>query len=357
MGSKHIYLGKMLLDKRLFCNTIKRKFELYGVRCYTRGTENIMNVFDRKAKRLQRDRSTTLPNFAESQFIKEEVGYRTYDRILDIKREFDVGVDLGCGLGYVSRHVLKDTIKLLYQCEMSEKLLRRAEVSPEVPTHKLIVDEEFLPFKDNSLDIVFSSLSLHWVNDLPGCFKAVQKSLKPDRPFIGCMFGGDTLFELRVSLQLAEQELQGGISPHVSPFTDARDLGNLLTRAGFNLLTIDVDEIQTSYDDILSLMMDLKGMAENNCVWTRRPMLHRKTIELAEKNYREMYSGEEGLKATFQFLNFIGWSPDPSQPKPLQRGSAEFSLKDIDKLDELTKEVNSRKGGQLNKGLDPKKDK
>lgn len=45
------------------------------------------------------------------------------------------------------------------------------------------------------------------------------------------------------------------------------------------------------------------------------------------------------------------------QPKPLQRGSAEFSLKDIDKLDELTKEVNSRKGGQLNKGLDPKKDK
>ena len=73
MGSKHIYLGKMLLDKRLFCNTIKRKFELYGVRCYTRGTENIMNVFDRKAKRLQRDRSTTLPNFAESQFIKEEV--------------------------------------------------------------------------------------------------------------------------------------------------------------------------------------------------------------------------------------------------------------------------------------------
>lgn len=41
------------------------------------------------------------------------------------------------------------------------------------------------------------------------CCEQVQKSLKPDRPFIGSMFGGDTLFELRVSLQLAEQELQG----------------------------------------------------------------------------------------------------------------------------------------------------
>ncbi|XP_061167811.1 arginine-hydroxylase NDUFAF5, mitochondrial-like [Saccostrea echinata] len=347
---------KTSLEKHLFLNTLKRKRELSAQRCYTKQTENIMNVFDRKAKRLQRDRSTKMPNFEDSQFIKEEIGYRTYDRLLDIKREFDVGVDLGSGLGYVSRHILKDTIKTLYQCELSEKLLRKAQVSPEVPTHKLIVDEEYLPFKENSLDVIVSSLSLHWVNDLPGCFKAAQKALKPDCPFIGSMFGGDTLFELRVSLQLAEQEVQGGISPHISPFTDVRDLGNLLNRAGFTMLTIDIDEIKTTYENMLSLMLDLKGMAENNCVWERRPMLHRKTIELAEKKYKEMYNTEEGLQATFQIVNFIGWSPHPSQPKPLQRGSAKFSLKDIDKIDELNKEVKSLTE-ELDKELNPKNDK
>ena len=36
----------------------------------------------------------------------------------------------------------------------------------------------------------------------------------------------------------------------------------------------------------------------------------------------EMYSGEEGLKATFQFLNFIGWSPDPSQVNHKVNGQA-----------------------------------
>lgn len=355
MGSRNLCQLKTRLERHFLRNVLKRKFG-HSHQCYSKKDENIMNVFDRKAKRLQRDRSTTLPNFEESQYVKEEIGYRTYDRLLDIKREFDVAVDLGCGLGYVSRHITKDTAKLIYQCEMSEKLLKRAEVSPEVPTHKLVVDEEFLPFKDKSLDVVVSSLSLHWVNDLPGCFKAVQKSLKPDRPFIGSMFGGDTLFELRVSLQLAEQELQGGISPHISPFTDVRDLGNLLNRAGFTMLTIDVDEVKSSYDDMLSLMMDLKGMGENNCVWTRRPMLHRNTIELAEKKYREMYSTEEGLEATFQIVNFIAWSPDPSQPKPLQRGSAKFSLKDIERIDELTKDVKSLEE-ELDKGLNPKKDK
>lgn len=52
------------------------------------------------------------------------------------------------------------------------------------------------------------------------------------------MFGGDTLYELRCSLQLAELEREGGFSPHVSPFVAVSDLGHLLSRAGFNTLTV-----------------------------------------------------------------------------------------------------------------------
>lgn len=40
--------------------------------------------------------------------------------------------------------------------------------------------------------------------------------------FIGAMMGGDSLFELRTSLQLAELEREGGISPRVSPMTGRR---------------------------------------------------------------------------------------------------------------------------------------
>ena len=34
------------------------------------------------------------------------------------------------------------------------------------------------------------------------------------------MFGGDTLVELRVALQLAELEREGGFAPHISPFVE-----------------------------------------------------------------------------------------------------------------------------------------
>lgn len=52
------------------------------------------------------------------------------------------------------------------------------------------------------------------------------------------MFGEDTLFELRSSLQLSDLERNGGIAPHISPFTRIRDIGGLLNRLSFSLTYI-----------------------------------------------------------------------------------------------------------------------
>ncbi|XP_052768596.1 arginine-hydroxylase NDUFAF5, mitochondrial-like [Mya arenaria] len=298
-----------------------------------------MNVFDRKTKRLQRDRTALMNDYKIYEYIKEEIGYRLADRVGDIKREFPILVDLGCGRGYVSKHLLKDTVKTIYQCELSKKMLEQSEVSPEVPTYRLVADEEYFPFKDNSLDIVVSSLSLHWVNDLPGCFKQVFRALKQDGVFLGCMFGGDTLFELRVALQLAEQEREGGFAAHVSPFTDARDLGNLLSRAGYVMTTLDVDEMRIVYPSIYELMHDLKGMGENNCAWSRKLSLRRDTIAAASAIYKEMYGEEKGVQATFQIIYFIGWKPHPSHRRPAERGSQQASIKDIANITELNENM------------------
>lgn len=66
----------------------------------------------------------------------------------------------------------------------------------------------------------------------------IYQVLKPDGVFIGAMVGGETLYELRCSLQLAELEREGGFAPHISPYTAVTDLGNLLGQAGFNMLTV-----------------------------------------------------------------------------------------------------------------------
>ncbi|OXB56625.1 hypothetical protein ASZ78_015433 [Callipepla squamata] len=166
----------------------------------------------------------------------------------------------------------EEVIEKLVQVDVAENVFKSA-VESEIPTVSVVADEECLPFKENTFDLVVSSLRyalsaestpmsgkhLHWVNDLPKAFREIHQVLKPDGVFIGAMFGGDTLYELRCSLQLAELEREGGFSPHVSPFVAVSDLGHLLSRAGFNTLTVDTDEIQVNYPGLFEVMEDLQG--------------------------------------------------------------------------------------------------
>ncbi|CAG8827654.1 26099_t:CDS:2, partial [Racocetra persica] len=52
-------------------------------------------VFDRKAKKLQRDRAALdIEASKQVDYLKDEVAYRLVDRLLDIKRKYDTIVDL-----------------------------------------------------------------------------------------------------------------------------------------------------------------------------------------------------------------------------------------------------------------------
>ncbi len=194
----------------------------------------------------------------------------------------------------------------------------------------VLLDEEALPVKDKSCDLILSNLMLHWVNDLPGALVQVRRALKEDGVFLGAMFGGETLYELRQSLLFAEAETTGGASPRISPFADVRDAGDLLARAGFAMPVADIERLTVSYDHPLKLMRDLRAMGETNALLGRSKTFSRKdTLKVAIEYYFKHFSNEEGrILATFQILYLTGWGPGPGQPKPLRPGSGKVSLKD-----------------------------
>ncbi|XP_012636292.1 arginine-hydroxylase NDUFAF5, mitochondrial isoform X1 [Microcebus murinus] len=294
-----------------------------------------LNIFDRDLKRKQKNWAARQPEPMKFDYLREEVGSRIADRVYDIARDFSLGLDLGCGRGYIAQHLNKETVGKFFQTDIAENALKNS-LKTEIPTVSVLADEEFLPFQENTFDLVVSSLSLHWVNDLPRALEQIHYVLKPDGVFIGAMFGGDTLYELRCSLQLAETEREGGFSPHVSPFTAINDLGHLLGRAGFNTLTVDTDEIQVNYPGMFELMEDLQGMGESNCSWNRKALLHRDTMLAAAAVYREMYRNEDGsVPATYQIYYMIGWKYHDSQARPAERGSATVSFGELGKINSL----------------------
>ncbi|XP_054460847.1 arginine-hydroxylase NDUFAF5, mitochondrial [Anoplopoma fimbria] len=305
------------------------------------GGGGTMNVFNRDMKKRQKNWAASLQDGGQFDYLRDEVGSRVADRVYDIARTFPLALDMGGGKSHIAEHLSKDIVERLFLTDVSEKTLKQTRQS-EIPTQHVLVDEEFLPFKENTFDLVVSSLSLHWINDLPGALKQIHQVLKPDGVFIGAMVGGETLYELRCSLQLAETEREGGFSPHVSPYTAVTDLGNLLGRAGFSMLTVDIDDVQVHYPGIMEVMTDLQGMGESNCAWNRRSLLHRDAILAAAAIYKEMYGNEDGsIPATFEILYMIGWKPHESQAKPAKRGSAKVSFGDLSKISQPTNTDNS----------------
>ncbi|KAL6042274.1 NDUF5 hydroxylase [Balamuthia mandrillaris] len=199
-----------------------------------------------------------------------------------------------------------------------------------VKVHKVLGDEESLPFAKHSFDLVISNLSLHWVNDLPGVFRQVQQVLKPDGLFLASMFGEATLWELRNAFLVGEQEREGGISNHVSPFAGVADIGDLLTRARFGLPTVDQESIVVDFKDPFVLMKELRLMGESNAQLSRRPYVPRDTFYAAAAAYKALYGKPNGgVPATFQIVYLIGWSPHPSQQQALSPGSAKASMKEF----------------------------
>ncbi|KAJ2478125.1 hypothetical protein IWW56_003922 [Coemansia sp. RSA 2131] len=289
-------------------------------------------VFDRNAKRMQRSRAASRTQTSrEVDYLRDEVAARVADRLLDIKRRYHTVVELGAGCGHLAKAVDDDMMDKLIMCEMSPQALSRdADTQYDVEVERMVMDEEMPQFEDESLDAVVSSLSMHWVNDLPGMLIRVRKALVPDGVFIGAMLGGDSLFELRSSLQLADVERDGGIAARVSPLTSSRDVGNLLSRAGMTLSTVDLDDIVVNYPSMLHLISDINAMGEGNAVVQRLPFIKRDTLVAASAIYKELYQNKDGtVPATFQIIYMIGWKPDPSQPKPLPRGSGKASLGEL----------------------------
>jgi len=313
---------------------LRQPVRAYAVPSFAPSSASPFAVFDRDLKRNQRNRAArNVQRSRLTDYVKDDVAQSMVDRLLDIKRRYPLVLDVGSGPGFLAKHLDPEiTQKVVMVDPAKDMLYRDADVETEVPVERIHLDEEELAshFEENSHDCIMSCLSMHWINDLPGTLVQIKRTLRPDGVFIGSMLGGDTLFELRTSLQLAELEREGGISPRISPMTDSQSVTSLLNRAGFALSTVDVDEIQIAYPSIHELVDDLKWMGEGNAVVNRRKTLDPDTLLAAGEIYKELHGLEDGsIPATFQIMHMIGWKPDPSQPKPAKRGSGSTNLADV----------------------------
>ncbi|MER8426801.1 methyltransferase domain-containing protein [Mesorhizobium sp. M1403] len=273
---------------------------------------------------LARKRRALARPIAGADFLMRRAAEDLADRLGAVERKFGKATSLFCQTP-AAAEVLAESGKV------AENVRVEADAAFLDGRPGVVAPLETVPFEPESLDLAVSLLSLQAMNDIPGMLVQIRRALKPDGLFLGAFAGTGTLSELRESLLAAETELYGGASPRVIPFTDVRDAGALLQRAGLALPVVDVETTTVRYDSLFGLVADLRAMGETSALVdrSRRPGT-RALFARAAELYAERFSDADGrVRASFSVVWMSGWAPDASQQKPLKPGSAKISLKTI----------------------------
>jgi SAM-dependent methyltransferase len=279
-------------------------------------------IFDRQLHARRRARAAA--GYGDYSFLKKLAAEDIAFRLSAINRDFPRVLDLGAHDGLTARTLMSDQL-------VAPRIgqITTTDISPAFKPDQ-VVDEEALPFEEQSFDLVVSALSLHWVNDLPGALIQIRRILKPDGLFIGTVLGGRTLTELRQSLLSAEEEIRGGAANRVSPYLDVIDGAGLMQRTGFAMPVADNDARTVRYAHPLRLLQDLRGMGETAAFTNRSaPPLTRGILMRAMETYAQRFADPDGrIRATFEFVTLSGWAPSPDQPRAKRPGSATVRLAD-----------------------------
>lgn len=255
---------------------------------------------DRTALERQRRRSARAPGADEALFLHAEAIASVQDRLSMVNRTF------------------RDVVIVTGQPGPWQQAFPEARIVP---------DTEVLDLAEGGQDCVIHALALHWAEDPVGQLVQARRALRPDGLFLGVLFGGQSLHELRTALAEAESRLTGGLSPRIAPMAEIRDLGGLLQRAGFALPVTDSETLTVRYPDPLRLMRELRAMGEGNALAARLRRPTRRAVLLeAARLYAAHFGDANGIPATAEMIYLTGWAPDASQPQPLRPGSATQSL-------------------------------
>jgi malonyl-CoA O-methyltransferase len=246
--------------------------------------------------------------------LQREVSDRMAERLSYIKHQPQVILDAGTGTGYGAAQlrtqypdaqIVELDLAHAMLCASRErqragdgllkKLFKRSQ------PWQVCADVERLPLADNSVDMIWSNLTIQWVNIPDSVFSEFERVLKPDGMLMFSTLGPDTLFELR--------EAFGGVdhATHVTQFIDMHDLGDALMRVGFAEPVMDMDKIVLTYDTVRDVMHDLKAIGAHNATRDRsRGLMGKQAWQRVEAHY-EARRRDGKLPATYEVVYGHAW--------------------------------------------------
>ncbi len=268
------------------------------------------------APRLRRAFGRAAEGYETVAALQREVASRLLEQLDAIgQREPARVFDLGCGPGGATRAIHKQWPKAqVLAVDFALPMLRQIATRKEWwrPTRRAVqpicADVAELPFVDGSADLLFSSLCLQWIADLPRALTGFRRVLRPGGLLLFSTFGPDTLGELRDAFQLADA------GDPVTPFAHIQQVGDSLQAAGFRDPVLHRDRFILTYPEVPALMRELRALGAHNARTDRRRGLMGKARMQRVFDAYETLRSKGVLPSTWEVIYAQAFAPPPGQP-------------------------------------------
>lgn len=264
--------------------------------------------------RLRRSFGRAAESYVAAAALQREVEARLLEQLDYLEGRQPARIlDLGCGPGRASSAMKKRWPKAqVVAMDQALPMLRQVPRHTRFwrPVRRVCGEATQLPFADGSFDLVFSSLCLQWVADLPRALAELRRVLREGGLLVFSSFGPETLVELR------EAYLQAGeTQPPLSDFAALQQVGDALVAAGFRDPVLDRDLYTLTYPDLKALMRELRAIGANDARAERPRGLRGKGLMQRVQAAYESHRQDGQLPSRWEVLTALAWSPAPGAPR------------------------------------------
>lgn len=231
--------------------------------------------------------------------LQRGVGENLLSRLAEMGLAPERVVDLGSGTGYLGTRLIKLYPKAdLVALDIAEGMLRfaRSRYGESGAGRLVCGDAEAMPFRDRSVDLVFSNLAIQWCSGLGSAFREIGRVLKPGGVVLFSTFGAETLKELRSAWASVDDH------SHVNQFGDTAAVITALCDAGFGEINVEAEVNKLDYGSVYDLMRELKALGAHNVTLGRpRHLTGKGRLREMIAAYEEQTDGN-GIEASFELV-------------------------------------------------------
>jgi len=248
--------------------------------------------------------SRSAEKYDEFAHLQQQLAKEMVDAIQPLKIHPKSILDIGTGTGEVAfllHEIYKDA--KITGCDLAPGMIKKAK--QKNTTKKIdfeVGDAEDLPYPDKTFDLVVSSTTYQWVEDLERAFAEAKRVMKPGSYFVFTTFGPESLNELKKSYKLIVDEKAG----YLHKYRSIEDIREILRSGGFDCQNIELKMVKTIYESFRKMQKTIKSIgAVNASIDLPKGLRNREKIENLIKYYETNYSTGKGVYATYEVIRII----------------------------------------------------